>query len=114
MAFTPPPLFRLKPNPTAIKSLYNADQGLFPLGKYAMENNQIVTQSLNLKEENGVSPFPSFITSLCSPTSGKWTPRHRGYTNDNNGMLSAFELTNEHGIPTGFFLCYSYVCTYNK
>lgn len=114
MAFAPPPLFELKPNPTAIKSLYNTDQGLFPKGKNATENNQIVTQSLNLKEEDAVSPFPLLITSLCSPTSGKWTPRHKGYTKDNRGMLTAFELTDEQGIPTGFFLCYSYVCTYNK
>lgn len=29
------PFFELKPNPMAIKSLYNTDQGLFPEGKSA-------------------------------------------------------------------------------
>lgn len=29
------PFFELKPNPMAIKSLYNTDQGLFPKGKSA-------------------------------------------------------------------------------
>lgn len=63
------PFFELKPNPMAIKSLYNTDQGLFPKGKSATENEQLVTRSLNLKEEDAVSPFPLLITSVCSSPS---------------------------------------------
>lgn len=98
----------------AIKSLYNTDQGLFPKGKSATENDQLVTRSLNLKEEDAVSPFPLLITSVCSSPSGRWTPRHRGYTKDNNGMLTALELTDEDSKSTRFLLCYSYVCSANS